>query len=185
MMNNFRTLNDVIISGSLWGAIHDVNPFPFIIDETPELMDLIMVHLYGERTLYNAVLNKTLPEIAKMIVALHRPKWDQLVSISLENWNVGGGATRKMTELITETENRTNTTDDINKVATFDSSILSNTDGKTSTGNDDLNNTKTRTITDGQYSIATAYTDLQTMDKTAIINTVIKDVAIFTTLSIY
>lgn len=183
MINN--TLKDLLLTSSLWGAIADVEPFPFIVDETPEMMDLIMGHLYGERELLPSSLNLTVEQLAKVIVATHKPRWLQLVDISLQDWDTGGGATRRMTETISETENRTSTNDDVNKVATFDDELMTDTDAKKTTGVDEFTNTKTRTVRDGQYSLATAFTDLQTLDKTAIINTVIKDVAIFTTLSIY
>lgn len=179
------TLKDLLLESSLWGAIADVEPFPFIVDETPEMMDLIMGHLYGERELLPSSLNVTVEQLAKIIVATHKPRWLQLIDIADQDWDTGGGATRRMTETITETENRTTANDDVNKIATFDDELMTDTDAKQSTGVDEFTNEKTRTVRDGQYSLATAYTDLQTLDKTAIINAVIKDVAIFTTLSIY
>lgn len=178
-------LNSLSLVGSIWGEIAIVEMFPFIVDKGADNLDLLMFDLYGERELFASVKNKTLPQIAKMIVVLNRDKWNRLVAIEAEKFPIGGGVTRRLTETVTDNETRSSNKDNLNKVSAANDLELIVNDGSNSIENDVIDNTKTRTLTDGNYSVNTAYNDLLLMSKNNIINTTLKDVANYLTLSIY
>ncbi len=178
-------LNSLSSMGSLWGEIATVEMFPFIIDSGADNLDLLLFDLYGDRELFKTVENKPLTNIAKMIVLLNKDKWDRLIAIELEKFPIGGGVTRRLSETITENETRNNNRDNLNKVSAVNDLELIVNDGSNSIENDVLDNSKTRTLSDGNYSINTAYNDLLLMSKNNIINTTLKDVANYLTLSIY
>lgn len=185
MFDEKMTLSDLMKVSSIFTAINAVEPFPFIAANGAENLDLALTDLYGERELFNSVKYKTIEQNAKLIVMLHKPKWLGLVNMAVDEWEIGSTGTRKITESIVENETRTLNRDDVNKVAVFDSDVLADKDGYTTTGNDGLDNTKTRTLTDSQNLLSQAFSDLRTLEKNAIINVVLRDVAIFLTLSIY
>lgn len=178
-------LNSLSLIGSIWGEIQLIEPFPFIVDKGADNLDLLMFDLYGERELFKTVLNKPLTDIANMIVLLNKDKWNRMVAIELEKFPIGGGVTRRLTETITDNETRSSNKDNLNKVSAANDLELIVNDGSNSIENDVIDNTKTRTLTDGNYSVNTAYNDLLLMSKNNIINTTLKDVATYLTLSIY
>lgn len=178
-------LNSLSLIGSIWGEIQLIEPFPFIVDKGADNLDLLMFDLYGERELFKTVLNKPLTDIANMIVLLNTDKWNRMVAIELEKFPIGGGVTRRLTETITDNETRSSNKDNLNKVSAANDLELIVNDGSNSIENDVIDNTKTRTLTDGNYSVNTAYNDLLLMSKNNIINTTLKDVATYLTLSIY
>lgn len=184
-MNDGMKLKDLLEVSSLFTAINEVEPFPFLGEGGALDMDLALGNLYGERLLFQSVKDNTIQKNAKIIVLLYKSKWLGLVEMAATDWDIGSDGVRKVTETVVENETRTLKRDDVNKVAVFDSDILADKDGYATTGNDGMDNTKTRTLTDGQYSIVNAYRDLQTLEKNAIIAIVLRDVAIFSTLSIY
>lgn len=178
-------LNSLSLVGSVWGEIELIEPFPFIVDKGADNLDLLMFDLYGERELFKTVLNKPLADVAKMIVMINGEKWRRLVAIELEKFPIGGGVTRRLTETVTDNETRSSNKDNLNKVSAANDLELIVNDGSNSIENDVIDNTKTRTLTDGNYSVNTAYNDLLLMSKNNIINTTLKDVATYLTLSIY
>lgn len=178
-------LNSLSLVGSIWGEIAIVEMFPFIVDKGADNLDLLLYDLYGERELFKTVLNKPLADIAKMIVILNKDKWDRMIAIELEKFPIGGGVTRRLTETVTDNETRSSNKDNLNKVSAANDLELIVNDGSNSIENDVIDNTKTRTLTDGNYSVNTAYNDLLLMSKNNIINTTLKDVATYLTLSIY
>lgn len=178
-------LTDLLKTGSLWGAIQQIESFPFVVENSPQGMDLMLDNLYGQRVLFSAVINKPLEDVAKMIVMLNGSKWKKLIEIDLFDFDNHGGNVRKLTETITENQTRTNTRDDLNKVSAFNDDTLVVNDGVTSTGNEGVDNSKIRTLSDGNYSLNSAYYSLNLSTKNHIITLVMQDVASFMTKSIY
>ncbi len=174
-------LNEFMLQGSLFTEINNIVSIPFI----PSVMDNLLVVRYGDKTMFSKLLLTPLNEVAKMIVALHGESWDQLIELQAVNFEVGASQTHKITETIVDTETRTNTRDDLNKVSAANSDELINNDGMTSTSNDGLNGEKIRTVTDSIIDINTAYENLSLSSKNRIIDLILKDVSNFLSLSIY
>lgn len=179
------TLHDFLQTGDLFGAINILAPLPFITDANPAKLNILLDDMYGQRKLYSSMKTKSVDDVAELVVILYKDAWDKLILIEAIDFDIGGGATRKMTETITENENRNNTRNDVNKVTAYNSDVMIDNDGLNSIGTEGLDKTRTRTVSDGQYSIQTAFNDLQLITKTNIITTAIKDVADYMTLIIY
>lgn len=179
------TLNDLLLTGSLWTEIGKVKNFDFISDNTPATLDLLTSEFFGERVLYHTVVSRSLSDIAKMIVAVHGKNWDSLTAIELQGLPNLGGVNKVSHETITETGTRSNTSDNLNKISAYNTDDLMVNDGSTMLGNENNENTKTRTVSDNGYSVRTAFNNLSLYQKNNIMMVALKDVATFTTLSIY
>lgn len=179
------TLGEYMQSGSIWGGIQALEPFPFLVTTPPARMDILLELSYGEQWMFHKLGVKPVSEICANIVAVYKDQWLRLIEVQALDINIGSGLTKKQTETSTKTEVRTNSRDDVNKVSAFNSDELINNDGATSTGSDDLEGDTTRVLTDEQISLVNAFNNLSLLDKSNILNTVNKDVASFLTLDIY
>lgn len=158
---------------------------PYLKDmPTPVMNNLLMVK-YGEREVFSKVAVMTVDEIADMILFLNVNKWQKMIDIDSLDYDVGASNINKVTETVNNTENRTNTRDDLNKVSAFNTTDLMVNDGTNSNTVDDMTGTTTRTVVNSSIDFTTAYNNLSLAEKNNIMNTVLYDVADFITLSIY
>jgi hypothetical protein len=178
-------LEEYLKQGSLFNTLFTMDSLEGInINDIPK-MDMMLSMNHGQRTVYDAIGTKTINEVAEMLSLLNRDKWKKSILLESNNDDIGMINTRKLTETIIENESRTNNRDNINKVSAYNSDEMINNDGSNSISNEGLDNTKTRTITDGIYDINNAYKNLSSMSKNNIMEMIIKDVSNFMTLSIY
>lgn len=175
-------LSDFLEHGSLFNELETIKPMPFMSVDDNVVLDSLLALQYGERTVYSKLLTTSFPDIAKMIVKTRGDYWDGLIKIDDDE---PSNKKRTLTETITTNENRNNTRDDKNVVAAFNSDDLITNDGTLVVGADDLTGNKTRTLTDENTSLHSAYYNLSLQQKNNIMNVVLLDVANFLTLSIY
>lgn len=178
-------LEEYLKQGSIFNTLFTMDSLEGIhIVDIPK-MDMMLSLNHGQKTVYDAIGTKTIDEVAQMLSLLNKDKWKKSILLESNNDDIGMVNTRKLTETIIENESRTNNRDSINKVSAFNSDEMINNDGSNSISNEGLDNTKTRTITDGIYDINNAYKNLSSMSKNNIMEMIIKDVSNFMTLSIY
>ena len=175
-------LSEFLKQGSLFNELENVKPMPFLSVDDNAVLDSLLTLKYGERTVYSKLLTTPFPDIAKMLVTTHGDYWDGLLKIDIDELPSNR---RTLTETITTNENRNNSRDDKNVVAAFNSDDLITNDGTLVVGVDDLTGNKTRTLTDENSSLNSAYYHLSLRQKNNIMNVVLLDVASFITLSIY
>lgn len=175
-------LSEFLKQGSLFNELETIKPMPFLSVDDNAVLDSLLILKYGERTVYSKLLTTPFPDIAKMLVKTHGDYWDGLLKIDGDELP---SSRRTLTETITTNENRNNTRDDKNVVAAFNSDDLITNDGTLVVGVDDLTGNKTRTLTDENTSLNSAYYHLSLQQKNNIMNVVLMDVANFITLSIY
>lgn len=178
-------LEEYLKQGSLFNTLFTMNSLEGMNEGDIPKMDMMLSMNHGQKTVYDAIGTKTIDEVAQMLSLLNKDKWKKSILLELNNDDLGMVNTRKLTETIIENESRTNNRDNINKVSAFNSDEMINNDGSNSISNEGMDNTKTRTITDGIYDINNAYKNLSSMSKNNIMEMIIKDVSNFMTLSIY
>lgn len=175
-------LSEFLAQGSIFNELETVKPMPFLSVEDNAVLNSLLTLKYGDRTVYSKLLTTPFPVIVKMLVKTHGDYWDGLIKIDADK---PSNSKRTLTETITTNENRTNNRDDKNVVAAFNSDALITNDGTLVVGADDLTGNKTRTLTDENASLNSAYYNLSLQQKNNIMNVVLLDVANFLTLSIY
>lgn len=178
------TLNDFISVDGLFKHIytHKQGLSLFTIEQSAT-MDSLLILKYGERLLYQKLTAFNIAQISEMIVNQYGSKWDTLIEIGkLDKLSTN---VRVVTETTTNNEKRSNSRDDKNLISAYNDDALIVNDGSTSTGSDDLTGMETRTLKDETIDLKTAYNNLSLSDKNSILNTIMKDVVDFLTLSIY
>lgn len=179
------TLFEYLTQNDIWDRIHALSPAPFIEENTPEILQMMTGLHYGDRIIFAKILKLDLDQVAKAIISVCADKWKNLVELNASDINLGANNTRKLKEVTTNKEKRTNERDDINKVSAFNTDDLINNDGSNTTGKDDLDGERIRTLTDDYINLNTLFSNLSLVEKTNIINIAIRDVAKFLTLDIY
>jgi len=183
--DNRTTLDTWALQGSVWEGIRGLAPFPFFDTVPPAQLDLMMGQSFGERFMFSKLVTVTPEQMAVSIVAVYKAKWDKLIEVLALTIDVGAGTSKKTTETINKTEARDNTRDDVNKVSAFNTDDLITDTGATSTGADNMTGDATRTLTEADISLGNAFNNLSLLEQGNIIQTVIKDVATYLTLSVY
>lgn len=183
--DNRTTLDTYMLQGSVWEGIQGLAPFPFFDTVPPAQLDLQMGLSFGQRFMFSKLVTVTPEQMAVNIVAAYKTKWDKLIEVLAIDYDLGAGTSKKLTETINKIEARDNTRDDVNKVSAFNTEELISDTGSTSTGADNLTGDTTRTLTEADISLTNAFNNLSLLDQGNIIQTVIKDVATYMTLSVY
>ena len=178
-------LSNFLEQGNIFAEIWAIQAFPFLNGNNVNTVNNLLKLGYGEKTVFSKLEIIPLNEIAEMLVLKYGDGWNDLVKVQAVTFEVGATSTRKVVETINENETRNNTRDDVNKVSAFNSDDMINNDGVNSISNDALNNDKTRTLTDSNIDINTAFNNLSLSSKNRIIDLILKDTSQFLSLSIY
>ena len=177
-------LKDLLLVGSLFTAIE--NSVAVIPTEyTVEMLDDVLLIEYGERTLYSPIANMPLDKIGFYVGSRFSNKWHNLVLLHESITDVTDLNGTLETETVTESENRNNVRDDLNKISAYNSTELIDNDGMNSTSNESVTGETVRTLKNGSNDINEKFNNLSSIEKNNIMNTVVKDVVNLLTLSIY
>lgn len=179
------TLAEYLNGVSIWSSIQALSPYPFFSTNPPEQLDAQTVFTYGDKLTFSKVVNKSVDEMAVNIVALYGDSWAKLIEIQALEFNIGSNLTKKTTENITKTEARNNTREEINKVSAFNTDDLINNEGSNVVSDDDLTGDSERVLIEENINLNAAFDNLNLLQKSNIIATVIKDVASYLTLDVY
>ena len=180
-MNNPK-LRNFIDGRSLFGEIERFKAFPFMADQI-EALDVLLDVYHGEKTMFVPMVDCELPIIARMIVARYGNSWDDLIKRGLISENIN--RKRIISETITDNQNRTNQSENLDTVSAYNTDEMVNSGGGSSSGGDTLEGEKTITSTDELIDSNSAYNMLSTSSKDSIVKTVLENVSGFLTLSIY
>lgn len=180
-------LSDFLSGQSLFTAIKNVNgvTFSFLTPENIPKLDNNLMFNYGDRILFNKMVNMDLNIIAESIVLNCGDNWKNLIDSEINKINPLAKDSKVIIESINNVENRTNENDTVNKVSAYNTDNLINNDGSTVNAIDNLTGDKTRNYKEENLSIENLFNNLSILQKTNIINIVLKDVSDFLTISVY
>lgn len=183
---NPRTTLDVYMQqGSIWEGVRALAPFPFFDTFTTQQLDMFLGESYGHRFMFSKMVTKTIGDTAVGIVANFKTKWENLIKLQAQTYDLQASNTLRTTETIAKSEKRNLKNDNTNKVSAFNTDELITNDGSASTGSDQLIADNTRTLNQANISLNNAFNNLSLLDKSNILSTVLKDVASYLTLDVY
>lgn len=183
---NSISLKNFLDGRSLFTEIKNAStdPLPFLVDAGElEALDAMLIVLHGSGAMFVPMVDCSLAVIAKMILIKYRTQWAQVLNAELVKENLG--IVHEIVEEINDLETRTNERNQTNQVSGYNSAEMVNADGAITTGEDGLTGKRTRTTTDTITDGVEVYKLLSTGAKLSIVDTVLKDVKRFLTLSIY
>lgn len=180
------TLRNYLSNGSLWGEIKSIEDFPFIGNEPTEL-DFMQKIEYGDRILFQPFNDVTTPEIAKVIVKLFSEKWNLLILAESDKNKINIFSNGDKS---TVTENANNTTNQetgevLNKVSSFNDDTLLTDTGINSTNGLSKDYTGNETKTESLLNYNNLFNNLNSIEKSNIINIVLLDVSKYLTIQTY
>lgn len=178
-------LRSYLTGGSIFTAIQTVENFPFFTDNSPTDLDYMLSINYGNRQMFSAFIDVPVNTVAKHIVKLYGDKWTQLITFNSTAVNFGASSSTKTTGSQKTTGVKNDTSEATNKVSAYNSDDLI-----VDTGSNNVANENTTKDVDNDslvevYNLETAFNNLSLVEKTNIINVVLKDVATYLTVSVY
>lgn len=177
--DNILKFSEYLENNDIWQAIADIEPFSFI---NPTFQTMQSFN-YGNRTMFKMVNELPVDTVAQMIVSKYKSKWDALVDTAIININASEATETK--EVLTSSKDLNGTGSNTNKVSGYntDDLIVDTGTDTTSANNENLDSTKTTTIS--KLNNSALFDNLNYIDKTNIITVVQKDVTNYLTLTLY
>ena len=171
--------------GSIFTAIQTNEKFPFFADTTPAELDQMLSLTYGERLVASAFGNLDIKLVGKFITKLYGEKWNALIRFNISPPDLGAKSTTKTTGNQNTIGAKNGVSNTENKVSAFNSDNLITDTG----AHNALDENTTQDITrDSLISVIdwqTAFNNLELAERTNIISVVLKDVAMYLTVSVY
>lgn len=178
------TLRNYLDNGSLWSEIKNIEDFPFI-GEDPIFLDTLQKIEYGDRILSPSFLNVEINFAAKVIVKLFSDKWNKVIESEINKINLlGDGNTLKKIDKNTVTVNDEET-EILNKVSSYNDDSLLVEGGNSNSLNSNKNVTGGETVDETRISYENLFNNLNSVERTNIINIVLSDVSKYLTLNLY
>lgn len=178
-------LKEYLEGVSIFELMDDLVPFPFVSGSSYQVadLDLRLKLLHGDKPLFSSFEELEPEMVANLLVLDFSEKWEKLVEVLAQAGNVN--PRREVTETITSGETRTNTSNTLGKVSGFNSDALLTNDGTDVEALDVSDGERIRTLTDSQINLQSTFNMLNVIDQNSILQTVMKDVSNYLTLSIY
>ena len=140
---------------------------------------------WGDRFVFPKMENVDLDRLAKQIIQTKSTKWDELFKFINIDVNLAASATHKTRESYSGNTERDTAGQQNNKVSGFNTTELITDTGADNTGNEKSQEDYVKDYVDDTFDIKTAIENLPLIEKTNIINVVVKDVVNYLTISIY
>ena len=180
------SLKQYLGTENIFDIIKSLYSFPFLEGEgkTEDLNNMLLIN-YGQRGLISGFKDIPVANSAKYIIAIYSDKWDKLVISAAGITNLASNNSRKIKGTVKEVGTGNNNSKTENKVSAFNSDTLV-TDGGASSTSDNTNTKDTdRESTDETFNLKSLLDNLPLVERTNIINIVLKDVSNYLTISIY
>ena len=187
MINCERTsLNKYLGTSNIFDIIKGIYSFPFLeqAGQTVTMDQMLRVN-YGSRAVFSGFIDITVDDVAKHLISVYKDKWDKAIIAAANINNLAANNSRKIKGTVSEMGTGNTQSETENKVSAFNSDNLV-TDGGTSSTSDNTTTRDTdRESTDETFNLKSLLDNLPLVERTNIINIVLKDVSNYLTVSIY
>jgi hypothetical protein len=179
-------LSEFMVDKELFGSLQDVEMIFFMADtnqEYADLLDLVLIAEYGQRTMFTGYLNFSNEQIAKILVSKFKVAWNNYYHLELLNEKLD--SKREQSTVIDSTENRTGMKEDVDKITGFNSTSFIDDKGTNSQSSDEVLVVKTNTVVDTSFDAEKDFNMLTMLSKNNIIDKVMVDIINTLTINIY
>lgn len=166
-------------------VLADVELSPIFAMVTGVDLDSMLDQDYGDRPLYRKIPNRNDSFHSTAIIAKYKQSWLKVMELNGLDIKLGATNQRILKETITEKVKSDNTQGVDNKVSAFNSDELITDTGSNTTGANNSDGIKERTLEDANLNINSAINQLTAYQQSNIIARVLSDVAGYYTISIY
>lgn len=133
-------------SENLFDEINKIYPFPFVKSFPVDKLNRLYIITHGERTLSQAGITLTVPEIAAIIVGCYSDKWDRVHKVLASDISFVESHIEVVTETTNENGNTSNnaTETTVDKVSAYNDENFAN--GEQSTNTNESHGTNANTV---------------------------------------
>ena len=180
------TLRTYLDGVNIFDIIKGIYSFPFLepAGETTTINQMLLSN-YGQRRLFSGFKDITPEDAAKHIITIYSDKWDKAIIAAANINNLAANSSRKIKGTVTEVGTGNTKSDTENKVAAFNSDDLVTDGGAHNTSDNTTTRDTDRESTDETFNLKSLLENLPLVERTNIINIVLKDVSNYLTVSIY
>lgn len=176
-------LHELLENKSIFNAINQLEPFPFLEDNASDVFDMMLALEYGERTVFKPFENMTEDQIAKLMVSRFKSTWNNYIKMSILSDDIG--SYKIIEEEISGSSDTTSTGTSKNKVSGFNSDDLIDDSGAENNNTEGAINNQTRNSKETESDLSGNYELFAQIAKDKIQVDVMTDVANALTLKIY
>ena len=180
-----KTLKEYLADANIFNSIKAIENFPFLEGDSSDELNMMLKINYGQKIMFSGMVDLSINDAAKYIVKTYSNSWNKLLTALNSDFNVAADYIKVTTGNSNTTGNNTDDNTNIHKVAAFNSDELlddySDVGARTGTSANE-------TISDGKevnLSLKSLFDNLPLIERTNIINIVLKDVSNYLTLSVY
>lgn len=181
-----KTLRVYLGSENIFDIIKGIHSFPFLepAGATDTINQMLLMN-YGSRRLFSGFNDLTVTDAAKHIIGIYTEKWDALILSNADLTNLSASGSKKTKGIETSTGNVDKNINTESKVSAFNSDDLLTDSGTTTVESDVNTGSVNNDVTEETFNLKTLFENLPLVEKTNILNVVIKDVSNYLTVSIY
>ena len=187
MINCERTsLTKYLGTSNIFDIIKGIYSFPFLepAGQTVTMDQMLRVN-YGSRAVFSGFIDINVDDVAKHIISVYNDKWDKAIIAASNINNLAANSSRKIKGTVSEMGTGNTQSETENKVSAFNSDTLVTDGGASSTSDNTTTRDTDRESTDETFNLKSLFDNLPLVERTNIINIVLKDVSNYLTVSIY
>ena len=178
------TLNDWLVNKKLWDAVNAVKQFPFLEGNLSSVMESSLKVLFGQRVMFRAMFNLTVEEVANQLVMLYGEKWIALTTAHTDLNLAGDYIIRRNGDVKKDTAKNVNGKNKHQTIA-YNETDLSDASAEVINSDETGNETQTSSGDEEKISYTSYFKNLQSADRLAIMETILRDAARLLTINVY
>ena len=185
MSDCYLSLRQFLKDSNIFTEIKSVEDFPFLDGDSPLNLNSMLKISYGNKRVFSGFADETVSAVAKYIVLTYSDKWNKLIIAADNKLNLAATSTKVISDTSNSSGTKTTDGDSTRKVSAFNSDELIPDYSDVKTGVDTDSNNKQVDRKEEILSLKNLFDNLPLLERTNIINIVLKDVSDYLTVAIY
>ena len=180
-----KTLRSYLADTNIFDSIKAIESFPFLEGDSSDDLNMMLKINYGQKIMFSGVSNLSVADAAKYIVKNYSDSWNKLLTALDSDFNIAANAIKVTSGKGNSNGTKTDDRNSKHNVAAFNSDELLPDSGDTENNVETSSNETINTGKEENLSLKSLFDNLPLIERTNIINIVLKDVSNYLTISVY
>lgn len=180
-----KTLKGYLADANIFTSIKAIENFPFLEGDSSDELNMMLKINYGQKIMFSGMVDLTVDDAAKYIVKTYSSSWNKLLTALNSDFNIAANAIKVTSGKGSASGTKTDDKNSSHKVAAFNSDELLPESGDTENNVETTSNETTNDGKEENLSLKSLFDNLPLIERTNIINIVLKDVSNYLTISVY
>ena len=180
-----KTLRSYLADTNIFNSIKTIESFPFLEGDSADDLNMMLKINYGQKIMFSVVADLPVADAAKYIVKNYSDSWNKLLTALDSDFNIAANAVKVTSGKGNSSGTKTDDRNSSHKVSAFNSDELLPDSGDTENNVETSSNETTNTGKEENLSLKSLFDNLPLIERTNIINIVLKDVSNYLTISVY